>query len=232
MKIFLLLLSSVTLMASSKCSNSPAAVADHSPLVQLETHGCHGFCPIYKLLFHNDGLVTYEGIRNTVKIGLDSIQLTAAELKQLRQAVTAVNLWQYPERIESQIADASSSTLTAFNSEKQHGVYGSIDRPKPILEFEAMLKDLAEAHGLKIKNGVNPYEAPPNQQEILVHFKPDVNPGNFMMQFQEIRLRIVRRVSAENLWIIGYNPDQITEKQLIDMMKDMEGVLEAKSNKN
>ena len=42
----------------------------------------------------------------------------------------------------------------------------------------------------------------------------------------KIKLRIVRRVSAENQWIIGYNPDQITEKQLIEMLKVMDGVLE------
>ena len=219
-------------MAPSNCSKKAVvAAADHSALVQLEMHGCRGFCPTYNLRFRNDGKVAYEGIRNMVKQGLDTVQLTAAELKQLRAALTALNLWQYPERIESRVADAPNSTITVYNGEKQHGVQGSIDRPKPILEFESMLKDLVEAHGLKVKKGVNPYEAPPNQQELLVKFKPEVNPGNFLMKFEEIRLRIVRRVSAENHWIIGYNPDQITEKQLIDMLKGMEGVLEAKPNK-
>jgi len=231
MKALLFFLASINLMANSKCNGKPAVIAnDPYQLVQVEMHGCRGFCPTYKLLFRNDGALEYEGIRNMIKQGMDTVQLSNSELKQLRAAIASVNLWQYPERIESQVADAPNSTITVFNSGKQHAVQGSIDRPKPILEFELLLKDLAEAHGLKVKEGVNPYEAPANQQEILVKFKPEVNPGNFMMQFEEIRLRIVRRVSAENLWIIGYNPDQITQKQLIDTLKSMEGVLEAKAN--
>jgi len=231
MKALIFFLASMNLMANSKCNGKPAVTAnDPSPIVQLEMHGCRGFCPTYKLLFRNDGALEYEGIRNMIKQGMDTVQLSNSELKQLRVAMAAVNLWQYPERIESQVADAPNSTITVFNRDKQHAVQGSIDRPKPVLEFELLLKDLAEAHGLKVKEGLNPYEAPANQQEILVKFKPEVNPGNFMMQFEEIRLRIVRRVSAENLWIIGYNPDQITQKQLIDTLKSMEGVLEAKAN--
>lgn len=231
MKILVVLLSSIAMMSASKCSEKKPVTTDHSPLVKLEMYGCRGFCPSYNLLFHNDGIMAYEGLRNVVKMGVDSTQLTGPDLKRLQEAVEAINLWQYPKRIESQIADAPNSLLAVYNGEKRHEVRGSVDRPKPILEFETMLKDLAEKYGFKVKEGVNPYEAPPNQQEILVKFEAAVNPGNFMMQFQEIRLRIVRRVSAENLWIIGYNPDQITEKQLIDMMKVMDGVLEAKPNK-
>ncbi len=231
MKILLLILSSVSLMATSTCDKKLVTTVDPSPLVQLETHGCRGYCPTYKLLFRKDGTVEYEGIRNMVKMGRDTIQLTDVELKSLRTAATELNLWQYPERIESQVADAPSSSLTIFDGDKSHQVSGSIDRPKPILAFESLLKDLAEAHGLKVKEGVNPYEAPANQQELQVKFKPDINPGNFMMQFESLKLRIVRRVSAENLWIIGYNPDQISEKQLITVLKGTDGVLDATPNK-
>ena len=220
MKTLLFFLGSIAMLAASKCSDKKSVAIDHSPLVKLEMYGCRGFCPTYNLLFHNDGVLAYEGLRNVVKMGVDSVKLTGIDLKHLREAVEAVNLWQYPERFESQIADAPNSLLVVYKGEEKHEVRGSIDRPKPILEFETLLKDLAEKYGFKVKEGVNPYEASPNQQEILVKFEPDVNPGNFMMQFQEIRLRIVRRVSAENLWIIGYNPDQITEKQLIDLMKE------------
>ena len=231
MKILLFALVSSVLVSAGKCSSDKAPSVSGAPLVQLNMYGCRGYCPTYNLLFHNNGVVAYEGVRNMAKQGLDTVQLTRAELDRLRSALKEVNLWQYPERIESQVADAPSARLTVFEGEKRHEVYGSIDRPKPILDFENLLKDLAEAHGLKIKVGVDPYAAPPNQQEIVVKFKPEINPGNFMMQFQEVKLRIVRRVSAENEWIIGYNPDQIMEKQLMDLLKDMEGVLSVKPAK-
>ncbi|MBL7828730.1 MAG: hypothetical protein JNJ57_18995 [Saprospiraceae bacterium] len=229
MKTLMFILLSSLMVTSGKCSKKETTV--RQPMVQLETYGCRGFCPSYKLIFYTDGLVAYEGIRYVVKPGKDSVELTKNELVKLKHALQAVNLWQYPDRIESQIADAPSATLTVFDQEKQHGVYGSMDRPKPILDFEDLLKDLAEAHGLKVKEGVNPYAAPANQKELAVTFKPEINPGNFLMQFQEIRLRIVKRLGAENTWLIGYNPDQVTEKQLIDILIEMEGVLDAKPQK-
>ncbi|MCB0523942.1 MAG: DUF6438 domain-containing protein [Saprospiraceae bacterium] len=227
MKVLLFCIGAISIMASNKChkSSSPAMVT--APLVELETFGCRGFCPTYKLRFFNTGMVAYEGTRNVVKPGTDTIILTDKELKQLNESLESVNLWQYPERIEATIVDAPFSKLTVFDSEKSHGVMGSVDRPKPLMEFEALLKDLAELHGLKVKEGVNPYEAPKNQQEILLKLAPEVNPGNFMMQLEEIRLRIIRRVSAENEWLIGYNPDQISQKQLIELLSSMDGVLDA-----
>ena len=41
----------------------------------------------------------------------------------------------------------------------------------------------------------------------------------------------MRRISSDNIWLIGYNPAQIQEAQLIDLLKDMEGVLEVQANK-
>lgn len=218
-------------MAANKCGQQPAGKSsDNTPLVNLELPGCRGYCPAYKLEFRNNGSVLYEGFRNMTKLGKDSIKLTASELQQVKTTLKTVNLWQYPEVIKSMVADAPMGTLTVFEGEKSHSVSGSIDRPKPILELEELLKTVVEAHGLKVKKGVDPYAVPPNQQELLVKFKPEVNPGNFLMQFEEIKLRIVRRVSAENQWIIGYNPDQISEKQIIEMFTGMDGVLEAKPN--
>jgi hypothetical protein len=183
-------------------------------------------------MFLQNGQVAYQGIRNMVKMGLDTIQLTNPELKRLKASVKEVNLWQYPARFDSQVADAPPSELTVYEGTRSHSVLGDFQRPKPILELEELLKTLVEAHGLKVKVGVNPYEAPANQKEITVKFKPTVNPGNFFMQFDEIRIRIVRRLSAENEWLVGYNPDQVTEKQLIEMLKGMDGVLDALPVKN
>lgn len=229
MKCTLLIAALAGMLVHTKCgSQEPAtATANNSPLVILETRGCRGFCPIYKLVFHNDGRVAYEGLRNMLKMGTDTIHLTSDELKHLKTDLKKLNLYQYPEQIQSLVMDAPGATITVMEGGKLHSVSGTIDRPEPILAFEELMKDLAEAHGLKVKNGVNPYEAPANQKEIIVKFNPDINPGNFMMQFDQIQLRIVKRVTAENIWVIGYNPDQISEAKLIDLMKSKNGVLDA-----
>lgn len=227
MKTLLFMIVSAALVSAGKCSKNDAAVNAHAPLVQLDQYGCRGFCPTYQLLFYQDGAVHYEGKRNMVKMGLDSFQLSKKELEILKQELGKVNLWQYPEHIESRIADAPNAKLTVFGDDKMHEVTGSVDRPEQVLHFEQLLQELAEAHGLKVKEGVNPYAPPPNQQELKVKFREDINPGNFLMQFQEVRLRIIRRISAENEWLVGYNPDQIKEKQIIELLKSTDGVLQA-----
>ena len=224
MKFLCLILSAVVLVSGNCSRKTIPNIRDHTALVQLETRSCRGFCPAYILLFRNDGVLEYEGIRSVEKMGLDTVQLSEKELRQLQGLVASLHLRQYPERIESQVADAPIATITIFDGPNRYEVTGSIDRPKPLLEFELLLKNLAESKGLRVKEGVDLQEQTSEQQEIAILFLPEVNPGNFMMLFEEIKLRIVRRISAENHWIVTYNAHQITEKQLLELLKGMDGV--------
>lgn len=200
-----------------------------TPFISMSTQGCRGFCPIYTLDFRNNGSVTYEGTQFVEKTGKIEFQLTPEELKQLQAKVQQVNLWQYPEHIESRVADAPYVTLKAYDGQKVHAVSGSIDRPKPIMELEMYMKDLAETHGIVVKKGVNPNDPIKKlTAQIIVKLKPEINSGNWIGNFgAEIPLRLIRRVSSDNNWLVAYDPKQFTETEIIDLMKSMEGVLDA-----
>lgn len=201
-------------------------------LVSLETGACFGFCPVFRLEVLNNGLVRYEGKKFVEKMGKDSFRLTEPELKQLKAKVKEVNLWQYPDMIKTDVMDAPFAILTAYQEGTAKSVRGSIDRPTPLLELEGLLKDLAEVYGIQVKRGVNPNTAPEgSMKEVIVKLKPDVNAGNWINQFTEFKLRLVRRISTENTWLVAYDPKQIEEKTLIDLLKDMEGVIEVQTNK-
>lgn len=228
MKTLLFALASLTLVAAGKCRKS---AADASPLVGLETSGCFGYCPVFKLNVLNNGLVRYEGLQFVEKTGKDSFQLTFDELKRLKTKVQEVNLWQYPDLIKTQVADAPFATLTAYKADSSKNVRGSIDRPKPLLELEDLLKDLAVAHGFEVKRGVNPNEPPAGTlKEVMVKLKPEVNAGNWITQFQEFKLRLVRRLGEENIWLVAYDPKQIDEQTLLETLKNVDGVVEAQKN--
>lgn len=202
-----------------------------TPFVGLQTSGCFGYCPVFELIAYTNGQVRYVGERFVEKEGRDSFLLTAAELTQLRTKVSAVNLWQYPERIQSDIMDAPSATLTAYDFKRVKSVSGSIDRPTPLLELENMLKDLAEAHGLQVKRGVNPNAVPEaTKKELIVKLRPELNAGNWIGQFSDIRLRLVRRISAENIWVVAYDSKEITEKSIIKLLKNTDGAVEVQVN--
>lgn len=226
---FLLLL---VFAAPFSCKTGQKAAYQRAPFVELKSGACFGFCPVFRLTVRNSGLVEYEGIRFAEKIGLDSFQLTKAETAGLREKVEQVNLWQYPDRIETQVADAPFATLTAFRDGRSKSVSGSIDRPAPLLELENRLKELAETHGFQVTRGVNPNELPADRQrEVIVKLQPEINAGNWIRQFTEFRFKLIRRISSENMWRVAYDPEQIEEKAVIQLFKNSKGVLEAQPNR-
>lgn len=209
------------------CHSAQKAAYNRAPFVEIKTGGCFGFCPVVHLKVRNSGLVEYEGIRYAERLGVDSFQLTKAELSELRAAVSQTNLWQYPDRIETQVADAPFVTLTAYKDDQVKSVNGSIDRPKPLLDLENKLKQLADAHGFQFDRGVNPNDIPENRRlELIVKLSPETNAGNWVRQFTEFRFQLIRRLGAENIWLVAYDPKQIDEKAVIQLFKNSRGVLE------
>lgn len=220
------------LAALISCQTGKQTASPDALFVEIKSGACFGFCPVFRLTVRNNGLVEYEGIRFAEKTGLDSFQLTKAELAGLRKKVRQVNLWQYPDRIETQVADAPFVTLTAFRDGQSKSVVGSIDRPAPLLELETLLKNLAEKHDFQVDRGVNPNEIPAERRkEVIVKLQPDVNAGNWVREFTGYRFVLVRRLSSENIWLVAYDPAQMEEQEVLRLFKGSKGVLEAQANR-
>ncbi len=218
------------MISTFSCQTGKKTAGD-ALLVELRTSGCFGYCPVIRLSVRQNGWVEYEGQQFAEKQGRDSFQLTGEEAKRLRKQVREVNLWQYPERIESQVVDAPWATLTVYKDGKTKSVVGSMDRPEPLLELENAIKNLAEAHGFQVKTGVDP-NVPPvgTRREVVVTLQSDLNAGNWIMQFKDIRLLLIRRVSEENKWIVAYDPAEISAQDLIRLFEKTKGVLSVQKN--
>lgn len=233
MKLFFLVLSLIFSCIWACKPTKPAVKIDPAAkLLELNCGGCYGFCPIFKLTFFNSGKVQYDGVRFVEKTGTHTFDLSKEELEKLKLAVADANLWQYPDRIQSQIVDAPMATLVVFNGDKQKSVLGSIDRPKPLLELEELAKTLTEAHEFRVKRGVAPNETKPgNQAELIVRLKDGVNAGNWLPQFTELRLRLLRRIAGPaNTWVVAFDREQISANELIQVFKSNEDVLDAQPN--
>ncbi|MEO6759754.1 MAG: DUF6438 domain-containing protein [Saprospiraceae bacterium] len=222
---FLFLLASAWQCKSHK-DGQPSATAK---LVALETFPCRGYCPVYQLTFYQNGLLEYNGEKFVEKTGPASTMLGAEELAEIRQEVAKTNLWQYPQEVETQVMDAPYATLTTWNGDQIKSVRGSIDRPKPLLELEKLLKNTAEAHGIKVINGVNPNMPAVDANEVIVQLKTEINAGNWIARFEEIKLRLVRRL-YDNTWLISYDPEQISEQQVMELLKSTDGALDVQPN--
>lgn len=161
MKKLLPLLVLITLFGNCKSQKEMSTANNTSAdkkLLSLQTFACRGFCPVYTLTAYHNGLLEYNGEKFVQKIGVAKAMLTPKELAQLRIETTKADLWQYDDDIKSQVMDAPYATLMVWKDGKTKNVRGSIDRPKPLLELEKLMKNIAEAHGFKVLNGVNPNE--------------------------------------------------------------------------
>ncbi|MBC7774340.1 MAG: hypothetical protein H7246_02795 [Phycisphaerae bacterium] len=209
---------------------SPAQWANVK-LIQFETSGCRGYCPIYKLTFLSDGTMEYVGSGGVEKVGEETVKLTGDEFSKLQKALNRADLWQYPATIPSTVVDAPRHTFTVFKDGKMHVVKGTAGLPEPVLKLEQLMQDIAESHKIMVKKGVDPTDPASMSGEVLVQFTPGVNVENFCAQFMEIRVRPMRRVSENNIWIIGFLPSELTETQFISILDGMEGVMKVQSNK-
>jgi len=222
--------------ALTSCHTSRSAAPDDGsdlPLIELQTGACFGFCPIYTLMVYPNGHAVYMGKQFVEREGEFSFQLTPAELKSLKKSVVDANLWQYPERIPSQIADAPGATLRVFNEDGPKSVSGSIDRPKPLLELEEQIKTIGSAHGLELRKGVNPRDpSRANRREVIVLLDDAVNAGNWMARFDDLKLQLVRRLGEPNQWVVAYDAGQISEAQLIERFKSTPEVKTVQPNRS
>ncbi|MBL7807840.1 MAG: hypothetical protein JNN28_08510 [Saprospiraceae bacterium] len=200
-------------------------------LIKLETYGCKGYCPVYKLTFNVDGTMNYSGYRHVEEVGEKYAKLTADEFSKLKNAVRRANLWELSEELPVTVADAPYHAFTVYEKDKKRKVKGAGPLPKDLEHLNQLMKDIAENHGMMVKKGVDPNDPSNMKGEVLVQFRQDINAGNFCMQFMEMKTRPLRRVSEDNIWILGFNPSELTEAQFIDILKGMDGVINAQSNK-
>lgn len=223
------------LLAMIACGSTQTAKNGRvTSLVQLETAPCRGFCPVYSLHFYSNGKVEYNGLRFVEKEGLSSFQLTSKELAALKKKLKAVNLWQYPESFPTRIADAPNATLTVYKGDQQKIVRGVVDVPQPVTELQQHLRHLAEVHGYNLKGRDPNLIHDENRQEVLVRLQPDINAGNWVRDLNQssgIYLRLLRRTGAENIWVVGFDGEKVTQEDVLLLLRSHESVLEAQPNR-
>jgi len=198
-------------------------------LISLQMTGCYGYCPVYTLTVFNSGKLLFEPQMFTFQTDTIEKKITDTQLTNLKRIVTETNLTQYPDRIESGIADAAMGILKIYDPEKS--VMGSIDRPEPLLNLEHHLKELGKAHGIETMKGRNPADPhPETAKEVIVSLKEEVNAGNWIMQFGDMKLRLVKRLPSGNTWLIEYDTTQLTEAQVLEVFTTDKDVEAAQGN--
>lgn len=213
------------------CQNKSTPKMTNGPLVALETGGCRGYCPQFKLTFSSDGNVEYEGIRSVKRLGKSTFQLTKPELADLEKQLEKIDFFRFNDRYESPIADLPGATLTRWENGKMKSVFGYHDRPELLLSLQKMLMQLTENHGISLAS-FNPDEVESTAgKTVIVELKNGVNAGDWLAQFTDQRLNLVQRIAPDrNLWLVRFDPSEISQENLLHLLKSSKDVVNVQGN--
>jgi Domain of unknown function (DUF6438) len=126
-------------------SPAPTPTPDYSSVqITLERTACFGFCPIYTLTIHGDGLVEYEGTEHVSVKGHQTTQLTQAQVAEVVAAFQQADYFNLKENYTASVTDIPS-TITSFalNGRTKHITnYGGCMTDEPDQKAPQSLCDL------------------------------------------------------------------------------------------
>ncbi len=216
------------------CKGSKKAAGGPTELVEIETWPCRGYCPAYKMTFLSDGKVAWEGLRAVRKMGKENFQLTKLETGDVKPRVDRAEISKFEKEYKSGIADAAGYRLSFWENGKKRtiSVEGGSQPPAKLLGLETFLKELGEKYGYDTRKGFNPNE--PDEataQTVIVELKPEVNAGNWLAQFSELKLSLVRRLRPDvNIWLVKFDSAQLSANDLVAAFKTSPDVILAQPN--
>jgi hypothetical protein len=79
--------------------------------ITLERSDCYGGCAAYRITVRGDGQVQFEGLANTLVLGVHHYRIPAAEAERLVDRFRNSNFWSLDGQYEAQIEDGQSTLL-------------------------------------------------------------------------------------------------------------------------
>ncbi len=118
-----------------------------TPLIQLETTGCLGSCPIYQLSIFEDGTVRWLGSQYVARSGSAESWLTRRQVLELKSAFTTSRFFDFKNRYEINLTDLPTTYLrfTMNGRIKTIEDYGD-SAPAPVRELERLVESVTCSH--------------------------------------------------------------------------------------
>lgn len=205
-------------------------VGELDKLVEMSKGPCFGFCPIYTLTVYSNGVVTYNGERNTNRQGMHLRILEKNELSALKSQLEKANLWQYQDLYKGQLPDMQTVTITYWEEGDFKTIAGKDGRPKPVVDIETTLEDIANSGKWKKLDGEESEEALLN--ELIIQFVDGVNQGKWIKKYAKQGGKIVKQLAPNSLyWLMSFDPKKIKPQEMLRLVRRDEFIVSAELNK-
>ena len=237
--IRLFFLFSMVLVLSCKTTKK---TADGSVLFLYAMHQgpCFGFCPVYDLFIYESGKVVWDARRFNKTNGKFEKQLSDAELKAIKNAFKKADLFKMDDVYPTMVADLPSITLSENKKGKIKTVQGNEKMPESYEYCVDLMRQLTQRGPWLMIEQYPDDEGPRKAQkeddtiydQIIIEPADGVSLPRWFKENSSYGIHLIKKVSPDlNLWLIGYDKDQLEPKMMLDLLKKDASIKSAEFNK-
>ncbi len=200
---------------------------------------CFGKCPVYNLTIHSDGNMEYFGKMHVDKLGTYKKRLSKGELANLYTSLKAMNLFQYENEYGGRVMDISKQEITYREAGKEKKIVCKLGYPDELIALITKIDKMANStDGWQLTKPLpnrpennNPVDRT-KYDEVIVHINKDFDIKKWANDYEQYDLSVKKPVSPNGfIWLLGFNPDKVGGKELIQLLRDDPDILKADLNK-
>lgn len=203
-------------------------------VVEMTKSPCYGRCPAFTLVIYEKGIVSYDGKRNTPRLGLYVKKLDNDTYTKLISTFKKANVWQYDNIYRGMYPDAPTVTMSYHEDGDVKTIVGKDGRPYALLELEAMLDNIANSDGWELRSAVPASALPENviADELIVQLQDGMTASNWIRKYRRQEVEVVQNISKEsNYWLVRYNSKMVPPVEMLAKVREDGDVVGAEFNK-
>ncbi len=227
------------LMISSCTTSKKTASGPELFLYSMHQGPCFGFCPVYDLFVYESGKVVWDARRFNKTNGKFEKQLSDAELKTIKEAFKKANLFKMQDEYPTEVADLPTITLSETKKGKVKTVKGNEKMPESFEHCVELMRQLTQNGPWLMVEQYQEDEPQRNVQkeeyiydEIIIEPNAGTSLPKWFRDNANYGIHLIRKISPDlNLWLIGYDKNQLEPKMMLDMLKKDSSIKTAEFNK-
>lgn len=201
--------------------------------IEMSKSPCYGRCPVFRLTVYDKGIVSYEGERNTPRLGLYAKRLDKVTYDNLLATFQQVNLWQFKDVYRGEYADAPTVSISYYEEGDNKTIIGKDGRPTKVLELEALLDDIGNSQGWELIRAAES-GLPDNiiSDELIVQLHNGKGGREWARKYRKQEMEMVESIAPDtNYWLFRYNPEVVPPEQMLARVRGDSEVIGAEFNK-
>ena len=218
------------LLFSCKTGNVP--VEKLTSVIEMQKQPCFGNCPVYDLVFYENGLIQYTGKQFVDMKGVHVKKMNINDLRKLVKQFEEAKFFEFNSMYRAPYPDLQTVSITFSNNGLTKTITGKSEgRPEEILALEAQLEAIITAPGWKSQENQAATGSQKPQNEIIVQVLKNTNMEEWIEKFGEYGATVVESLSPSGTyWLINFNPEKVTPESMLDKLRNDESVVGAELN--